>query len=80
MNKIVLEHYPVQKLPKDIRDAIGNEQAVTLTIERDRRTPLARDEFVRRLREKRQLIKPAESITPEEAVARIRALRDEWDD
>ena len=79
MNKIVREHYPVEKLPEDWRQELGLEGNVTLTIvakaemdadEADLSTLLAR---VRASR-------PKPPLTAEDAVARIRALREEWDD
>ena len=33
MNRIVREHYPAAKLPEDLRDEIGAEKQVTITIE-----------------------------------------------
>ncbi len=41
MNKIVLEHYPVEKLPADLREAVGDAEKVTLTIEAET-TPIDR--------------------------------------
>ena len=38
MNKIVLEHYPVSRLPDDLREAVGDAKEVTLTIEAEEQT------------------------------------------
>lgn len=80
MNKIVLEHYPVEKLPEDLREMAGGSGSVTLTIVRDRPTPLDRDALVAELRAQKSAMKPGEGTSLEEATARIRALRDEWED
>jgi hypothetical protein len=78
MNKVVREHYPASKLPHDLRGSIASGASVTITVVEERsakRVPMP--ELVRRTRE----IQAARSGTSiEEAVARIRALRDEWDD
>lgn len=84
MNKIVLEHYPVSKLPADVQRAVGDVDSVTLTIEADdavrsARKPLSVDEVVQQARELATR-NAGSGVTPEEAVRRIRELRDEWDD
>jgi hypothetical protein len=78
MNRIVREHYPVEKLPEDLREGIeGRYVSVTVETEvakAESGTPrLSWPEIRERLKERRL------STTTEEAVARIRALRDEWD-
>ena len=78
MNKIVREHYPVEKLPEDLRAAIGGAISVHLTIVSDSSptttcTQAALDrarDLVRRGQVKR--------VTSHDAVDRIRKLRDEW--
>ena len=83
MNKIVREHYPVEKLPEDLRELVsGTSVTVELTVEAyDRPAPLSRDEAVALMRKmQREAAEKGQSVTAEEAVARIRALRDEWDD
>lgn len=89
MNRIVKEHYPVEKLPDDLRDGLPEGQTVTVTIENEAKPTL--DELHEMvmgilanpqpmtLAELRQMVGPR-NVTAEEAVARIRALRDEWDD
>ena len=78
MNKIVREHYPVSRLPQDLQNEIGEAQYVRVVIEdNEARPPLSKDEAVALLAEARQ---SAKGISTEEAVARVRALRDEWDD
>ena len=88
MNRIVREHYPVEKLPEDLRDGLPIGATVTVTVEDE--AP-ARDAFDARLD---TLLRHAAPIPPSQArarlgrgritaaaaVDRIRALRDEWDD
>ncbi len=81
MNKIVREHYPASKLPEDLRQ--GMSPAVTVRIVMEVDDPVAEGltfkELKRRVAElqSRPDFKP---VTSDEAVARIRALRDEWDE
>ena len=77
MNKIVLEHYPVEKLPEDLRARVRGLNSVTLTLEEEgpnnveRPKPLSREDILK------FLDKPyGESLNTVEG---IRALRDEWD-
>jgi len=91
MNKIIREHYPVANLPEDLREGLTGHETVKIVIEEDGGlTGLAAVEAAERkyqnnLLELRARV-PADfgahrgSVTIEEAVARIRALRDEWDD
>jgi lipoate-protein ligase A len=76
MNKIVLEHYPASKLPQELRKGIADGASVRVTIEEELR-PLTRKEFLASLKEARR---NAKGVTIEEAVARVRELRDEWED
>lgn len=79
MNKIVREHYPASKLPAELRAGIAPGASVRVTIEEEEETrkPLGRAELLASLREAR---KHAPGVTLEEAVARVRELRDEWED
>jgi len=89
MNKIVREHYPVEKLPDDLREGLAAGQTVTITVEEENGPSLEDlEKMVQRLlanpqpmslRELRRMVGP-QDVTAEEAAARIRALRDEWDD
>jgi hypothetical protein len=79
MNKIVIEHYPVSRLPEDIRAAVGGTGAVRVTVEQEGLKPQTAAEVVAQLR--REKADPGfQGTTMAEAVARIRALRDEWED
>jgi hypothetical protein len=79
MNKIVKEHYPASKLPVELRQGIDNSALVTVTIQEEagRREPLSLEQL-RALIEEAQ--KESKGGTIEDAVERVRALRDEWDD
>lgn len=78
MNKIVLEHYPASKLPNDLRGDIAPEASVKITVEEEPvRKPMTREELLKSFRGVRA---GAKGVTLEEAVARVRELRDEWDD
>jgi hypothetical protein len=76
MNKIIREHYPVSKLPAELRAGIAPGASVRVTIEEETLKPLNRAELLASLREARE---QAPGVTLEEAVARVRELRDEWD-
>jgi len=95
MNKIVREHYPVSKLPEDLRNEFDGFETVKIVgdpkeqarSDRDKEfwsTPIS--ELKPRSREQIKadfesyLAEGHPNVTPAEAVARIRALRDEWDD
>jgi hypothetical protein len=77
MNKIVLEHYPASKLPEELREGIAPDSSVKVTVEEETKKPLSREELLELMREARA---HAPGTTIEEAVARIRTLRDEWDE
>jgi len=77
MNKIVREHYPVEKLPEDLRAELGLARTVTLVIESEDRPSreAERKAAIDELRRLRSTLKPSEN----DSVARVRQLRDEWD-
>jgi hypothetical protein len=77
MGKIVLEHYPASKLPNDLRGSIAASASVTVTVEEEpARKPLSLEELIALTK---QAQARARGTTIEEAVDRIRKLRDEWD-
>jgi hypothetical protein len=88
MNTIVREHYPVEKLPEDLREGLGASPTVRVILETQEseteksgtsaRRPFTLEESLDAVRNFRA--KDTPGVTMEEAVARIRALRDEWDD
>ncbi|WP_137153760.1 hypothetical protein [Rhizobium sp. FKL33] len=86
MNKIVREHYPVSQLPEDLRAQFPGVETVRLVIEegaarQSENAPLGRGEgedFWATLQQARASLKEPRSLR--DAVADIRALRDEWDE
>lgn len=101
MNKIVREHYPVDRLPEDLREGLEPGATVRVVLEVDgdaeaarhqldawseyfwsqkpaEREALSREALLEQLR----VLKAASParVSLEQAVAEIRALRDEWDD
>lgn len=89
MNKIVLEHYPASKLPEDMRQGLSADAVVKIVIEEERTaSPFASGKSVAEPRNLADLLdertrhpgKYSGNVTTDEAVARIRELRDEWDD
>ena len=78
MTKIVLERYPVEKLPEDIRAVVGDSLTVKLVVEPD-----ALHETGNEARYQRLLSDMATwtlDNSGRDSVERVRALRDEWDD
>ena len=77
MNKIVQRHYPVEKLPEDLRAELGLARTATVTIEIDevRSRNDERAAAIAELLEHRKTLRPSEN----DSVARVRQLRDEWD-
>ncbi|MFG1427340.1 MAG: hypothetical protein B7Y65_03020 [Azorhizobium sp. 35-67-15] len=74
MNRIVREHYPVEKLPEDLRVTGNDNTDVRVVIER---VPASVPE-----EKLRALLALARRVEPigDDSVERIRKLRDEWDD
>ncbi len=72
--RIVIEDYPVENLPEELRGGIETGHRVTVTVEEseDRWSDLFRRIDAYQSANTRH-------VTSEEAVARVRALRDEWD-
>lgn len=88
MNRIVREHYPVEKLPEDLRDGRRPGARVTVIVQDEAASDEADSQRIQQLLQNPRPMSLAEAralvgtrtTTPEEAVLRIRALRDEWDD
>lgn len=78
MNKVVREHYPVSKLPDDLRRDLGSAENVRVTIEVSDRRTASLEELVARATQLRAEGKVT-PVSTDDAVARVRALRDEWD-
>ncbi|ESY74362.1 hypothetical protein NKJ90_21595 [Mesorhizobium sp. M0051] len=77
MNKIILEHYPASKLPDELREGIALSASVKVTIEEEAKQPLGRKQLLELMRNAQA---NAVGTSLDEAVARVRALRDEWED
>ena len=90
MNKIVREHYPVEKLPEDLRRLVPGVAEVTIEVtvededgedEANSASPLTPEDAMAMMREmQRHVAARGESVTESEAVKRVRELRDEWDE
>lgn len=98
MNRVVREHYPVSKLPRELREGLDEGAMVRIVVEVEDtprlddadalsgfaaladapRRSLSAEEAVSAMAEYRK--NNTRRVTAEQAVARIRELRDEWDD
>lgn len=97
MNRVVREHYPVSKLPRELREGLDEGAMVRIVVEVED-TPRLDDtdalagfstlfDTPRRLMTAEQAVNAmaeyrknnTQRVTAEQAVARIRELRDEWD-
>lgn len=79
MNTIVRHDYPVANLPDDLREGLPADAKVRIVIEDvTDRMPMTGAEFLESIRKFKAT--RTEPFNADEAVARIRALRDEWDD
>jgi hypothetical protein len=76
MNKIVREHYPASKLPDELRQGIASDASVRVTVEEEGSVAPSREKLLALMEEARR---HAGKVTLEEAVQRVRTLRDEWD-
>lgn len=84
MNRIVREHYPVSKLPEDLREEFTGSTEVTLIVEA-RTTPTDEREgpeppYGRGAFSRYRHLTKANFKSTDEVVAHVRALRDEWDE
>lgn len=76
MNKITREHYPASKLPEDLREGVDpfSSVTVTITVETDALPKPPRLSLAELLDLARR-----SPPTADDPVARIRELRDEWE-
>jgi len=79
MNRIVWEHYPVEKLPQDIRNALASEQRVRVILEVETGDIAQPDSSDVGHFSRWQHVRQSHFATSEEIDDHIRALRDEWD-
>jgi hypothetical protein len=75
MKKIVTEHYPVEKLPEELRAGIEGGQVVRVTVE----TEVAVSQLSARSLRSFLGIAPGRYGDPDEIVEEVRRLRDEWE-
>ena len=75
MNRIIREHYPVSRLPEDLREGVDPQATVTVTIVQEEKAP----ERVMTLEEIFALRRPP-FRTAEEIDSDLRRQRDAWDD
>lgn len=75
MNRIVKKHYPASRLPAELREGIRSDALVTVSIS-DESSATAREaarpfsEIFEEITDRR--------VLSDDAVERVRALRDEW--
>ena len=77
MGRVELRHYPASKLPAELRGGFVDGEYVNVTVEADAIKPPSREELLRVLN---RHVPAGQGVSIEEAVSRIRELRDEWDD
>ncbi len=78
MNKIVHEHLKASELPEKLRGSIPVTATVTVVVEEEVRSA-ASSSALRQMLEVAAL-RASPDLTMNDAVARVRGLRDEWDD
>lgn len=71
-SKITVEHFPVSRLPDELQRGLDRDAVATITIEQEETSEP---------RSLRSFIGAAKGVysSPEEAVAFIRRLRDDWE-
>ena len=77
MNKIILENYPVERLPDEIRGAFRDANAVKLTVEAEAPLGVPMNDVVAALRS--DLARRDVGVSAGDAARQIRSIRDEWD-
>jgi hypothetical protein len=77
LNKVILEHYPASRLPDELREGIALNASVKVTVEEEARKPLDNKQLLELMRKAQA---QASGTSLEDAVARVRTLRDEWED
>lgn len=77
MGRVELKHYPASKLPNELRGAFIEGDFVNITVEADASRPMTQEDLLKMLKHN---FPRGEGVPIEEAVKRVRKLRDEWDD
>jgi hypothetical protein len=75
MNKTIHEHYPASNLPDELREGIDPNRHVTVTVVEEEQRP-SREHLVQLLEEARKRSRFVGDVSTEDAVRRIRDLRD----
>lgn len=78
MNKVVHEHLKASELPERLRGGIDVAATVTVTVQEEAEVARPSRDRLRQILDDAR--RTATGISTEEAVARVRNLRDEWDD
>jgi hypothetical protein len=78
MNKIVRTHYPVEKLPDDLRVGLPASGTVTVTVLGDDASVDTQERSI--LIEAMKSARYQPTSVEDNPVKRIRELRDEWDE
>ena len=78
MNRIVREHYPVSRLPDDLKTGFPAGAIVRVEVEVEEPHKTSINELRNKLQQLHESKKIA--ITTEDPADRIRKLRDEWDE
>jgi hypothetical protein len=76
MGRVVREHYPASRLPEELRGTIASDASVKIIIEEEPSNAPSRERLMELMNQARR---NATGVTLEDAVQRIRELRDEWD-
>lgn len=79
MNKIIREHYPVSRLPEDLRHTFPKDATVRIIVESEERAPRKSFAQIRKEIDNAKQAGAYSSTSAAEARNQIRALRDEWD-
>lgn len=78
MNKIVHQHVSASELPEKLRGELPPDARVTVTVEEEPMQP-GRPQNLNELFERVDRARAGKVTSSDEAVERIRRLRDEWD-
>ena len=81
MNRIVKDHYPAEQLPDDLRKLVDPNRPIRIVIEQEDVASVkgSSEHLLALVEAYRATIKDG-GVAAEDAVKRIRELRDEWDD
>ena len=78
MNRIVKEHYPVERLPEELREGLDPQARARVSIEVDMQPQGKLRDILKNIQERQS--RGDWNIATDDPVERIRKLRDEWDD